>query len=144
MLLAACGGGGAGQQQAAPPSKVLVETVRRGAIPNLVELVALYQRTVQNAFREVADGLVGRQRLAEQIVAQEQAVRVQGRLAETSKLRYDNGVSPYLEVLDAQRSLFAAEQALLQLRAAALQNGVSLYAALGGNEPLPVPAPGGE
>lgn len=109
------------------------------------ELVALYQRTVQNAFREVADGLVGRQRLAEQIVAQEQAVRVQGRLAETSKLRYDNGVSPYLEVLDAQRGLFAAEQALLQLRAAALQNGVSLYAALGGgNESLPAPAPGGE
>ncbi|MCX8475346.1 MAG: efflux transporter outer membrane subunit [Sphingomonas sp.] len=109
------------------------------------ELVALYQRTVQNAFREVADGLVGRQRLAEQIVAQEQAVRVQGRLAETSKLRYDNGVSPYLEVLDAQRGLFAAEQALLQLRAAALQNGVSLYAALGGgNEPPPAPAPGGE
>lgn len=98
------------------------------------ELVATYERTVQNAFREVANGLSGRQRLQEQIEAQERTVEVQRRLAETANLRYDNGVSPYLEVLDSQRNLFSAEQALLQLRAAALQNGVSLYAALGGGE----------
>ncbi|HKE93919.1 MAG TPA: efflux transporter outer membrane subunit [Povalibacter sp.] len=96
------------------------------------ELVAVYQRTVQQAFREVCDGLVGRQRLEEQVRAQEEAVAVMQRLAEIAELRYDNGVSLYLEVLDAERNLFSAQQQLLQLRAAELQNGVSLYTALGG------------
>lgn len=96
------------------------------------ELAATYQRTVQNAFREVSDALVGRQRYREQIVAQEQAVAAQRRLAETAMLRYDNGIAIYLEVLDAQRNLFSAEQQLIKLRATELQNGVSLYIALGG------------
>ncbi|TCM20576.1 multidrug efflux system outer membrane protein [Novosphingobium sp. PhB165] len=96
------------------------------------ELVATYQRTVQQAFREVADGLVGRQRLQEQIAAQQRAVQDQRILAETAELRYSSGVSVYLEVLDAERNLFTAEQQLILLRAAALQNDVALYAALGG------------
>ena len=96
------------------------------------ELVATYQRTVQNAFREVSDALVGRQRYREQIEAQEQAVAAQRRLAETAMLRYDNGIAIYLEVLDAERNLFSAEQQLIRLRATELQNGVSLYTALGG------------
>ena len=96
------------------------------------ELVATYQRTVQNAFREVADALVGRQRYREQIIAQERAVDAQRRLAQTAMLRYENGIAIYLEVLDAQRNLFSAEQQLIKLRATELQNGVSLYIALGG------------
>lgn len=96
------------------------------------ELVAIYQRTIQEAFREVSDGLVARRRLEEQIAAQERAVEAQRRLARKADLRYDNGVSPFLEVLDAERNLFTAEQQLIQLRAAALQNGVALYSALGG------------
>lgn len=96
------------------------------------ELVALYQRTVQEAFREVSDGLVARGRLDAQIAAQERAVEAQRRLARKADLRYDNGVSPFLEVLDAERNLFTAEQQLIQLRAAALQNGAALYTALGG------------
>lgn len=96
------------------------------------ELVASYQMTVQQAFREVADALVARQRYAEQIAAQEKAVEAQRRLARAARLRYDNGISIYLEVLDAERNLFAAEQQLLALRAADLQNNVSLYVALGG------------
>lgn len=96
------------------------------------ELVAVYQRTVQIAFGEVSDALIGRQRFEEQIQAQKQAVNAQQRLAETADLRHRNGVAIYLEVVDAQRSLFAAEQQLIMLRAAALQNGVSLYVALGG------------
>jgi multidrug efflux system outer membrane protein len=96
------------------------------------ELVADYQRTVQTAFREVSDALIGRQRYKEQIAAQEQAVEAQRQLAETAELRYENGISIYLEVVDARRNLFAAEQQLIQLRATALQNGVSLYVALGG------------
>lgn len=101
------------------------------------ELVADYQRTVQTAFREVSDALVGRQRYKEQIAAQEQAVEAQRQLAETAELRYENGISIYLEVVDARRNLFAAEQQLIQLRATALQNGVSLYVALGGGPDAP-------
>ena len=76
--------------------------------------------------------LPGRRTYAEQLAAQERAVASQRRLAQTARLRYDNGVAIYLEVLDAERNLFAAEQQLLALRAAELQNGVSLYIALGG------------
>ena len=101
------------------------------------ELVADYQRTVQTAFREVSDALIGRQRYKEQIAAQEQAVEAQRALAETAELRYENGISIYLEVVDARRNLFAAEQQLIQLRATALQNGVSLYVALGGGPDAP-------
>ena len=101
------------------------------------ELVADYQRTVQTAFREVSDALIGRQRYKEQIAAQEQAVEAQQQLAETAELRYENGISIYLEVVDARRNLFAAEQQLIQLRATALQNGVSLYVALGGGPDAP-------
>ncbi|MBT2246746.1 efflux transporter outer membrane subunit [Sphingobium sp. BHU LFT2] len=95
------------------------------------ELTAAYQRAVQGAFQEVADALVARRRLGEQIVAQERTVTAQLRLARTARHRYDNGIAIYLEVLDAERNLFAAQQQLLQLRATDLQNSVSLYVALG-------------
>ncbi|MEX3820794.1 efflux transporter outer membrane subunit [Paraburkholderia sp. BR14262] len=98
------------------------------------ELVANYQKAVQVAFREVSDALIARQRLQEQIAAQERAVASESRLAEAAELRYENGISIYLEVVDAKRSLFAAQQQLIQLRAAALQNGASLYVALGGGQ----------
>lgn len=101
------------------------------------ELVAAYQRAVQGAFQEVSDGLIGRRRYAEQIAAQTRTIEAQRRLARTARLRYDNGIAIYLEVLDAERSLFSAEQQLIQLRAIELQNAVNLYTALGGGaEPL--------
>lgn len=96
------------------------------------ELVAAYQRAAQEGFREVADALVARQRYAEQIAVQQRAVTAQQRLVRVARLRYDNGLSIYLEVLDAERNLFAAEQQLLALRSAQLQSEVSLYVALGG------------
>lgn len=96
------------------------------------EMVAAYQRAAQQGFREVADALVARRRYAEQIEAQVRAVDAQRRLARVARLRYDNGLSIYLEVLDAERSLFTAEQQLLALRSAQLQSEVSLYVALGG------------
>ncbi|MEW9856428.1 efflux transporter outer membrane subunit [Novosphingobium sp. M1R2S20] len=102
------------------------------------ELAAAYQRTVQGAFREVADALVARQRLAEQIESQTRTLEAQRRLARTAGLRYENGIAIYLEVLDAERNLFAAEQALIQLRATELQNAVTLYTALGGGLEPPV------
>ena len=95
---------------------------------------ATYQRTVQAAFQDVADALAGRRYIADQILAQERAVAAQQRLAETAQLRYANGIAIYLEVLDAERNLFSAEQSLLQLRGANLRNQVALYAALGGGQ----------
>lgn len=94
--------------------------------------VSDYERTVQTAFREVADGLAGRRYLAEQVAAQERALTAQRRLAELARLRYANGVAQYIEVLDAERVLFSSEQAMIQLRRAELENLVALYVALGG------------
>lgn len=94
--------------------------------------IASYERTVQVAFREVADALAGRRYLAEQVAAQERGTRAQRVIAELARTRYREGVVRYLEVLDAERNLFAAEQALLQLRRAQADNLVALYIALGG------------
>ncbi|RDI99382.1 TolC family protein [Dyella solisilvae] len=102
------------------------------------ELEATYQSTVQNAFREVADGLSATQHNAEQIQAQIRTVEAQAALVTTAEDRYGVGLTPYLEVLDAERNHFAAEQTLLQLRASDLQDRVNLYAALGGGD-LPPP-----
>lgn len=94
--------------------------------------VATYEKTVQTAFREVADALAGRRYLADQVAAQESAAAAQRHLAELARSRYDNGVAQYIEVLDAERNLFSAEQSLIELRRAELTNLVSLYVALGG------------
>ena len=96
------------------------------------ELIATYQKTVQTAFREVADALVARHHFEEQIAADEETVASNQSLADTTELRYQNGVSTYLEVLDARRDLFSAQQGLIQLKANSLQNSVTLYIALGG------------
>ncbi len=94
--------------------------------------VANYEVTVQEAFREVADALAGRRFLAEQVAAQERATQAQREIADLARTRYDEGVVGYIEVLDAERNLFAAEQALLQLRRAEVENLVTLYVVLGG------------
>ena len=93
---------------------------------------AQYERAIQTAFREVADALAGQATLTEQLraqTAQTSAEQTRFRLAD---LRYRNGVSSYLDILDAQRSLFAAQQALVQVQALRLQNRVNVYKALGG------------
>lgn len=94
--------------------------------------VANYELTIQTAFREVADALAARRWLAEQIAAQERGLIAERDRAELADLRYRNGVADYIEVLDAQRQLFAAEQQLVQTRQAQLSNAVALYVALGG------------
>jgi multidrug efflux system outer membrane protein len=94
--------------------------------------IANYELTIQTAFREVADALAGRRYLAEQVAAEERGTRAQREIAELARTRYLEGVVSYLEVLDAERNLFAAEQALLTLRRAQADNLVSLYVALGG------------
>ena len=97
-----------------------------------VEQVALYEKSVQTAFREVSDALAGRRWLAQQVAAQRQGVTAQQRIARLARLRYREGVADYLEVLDAERNLFSAQQQLLTTRRAYLQNATTLFVALGG------------
>ena len=94
--------------------------------------VTQYEKAIQSAFRDVADALAARGTMDEQVTAQQSLVRA---LAETHRLaqsRFDKGIDSYLGVLDAQRSLFAAEQALVSLRLQKLTHDVRLYAVLGG------------
>jgi len=94
--------------------------------------VADYERTIQGAFQEVSNGLAGRRYLAEQVAAQERGTQAQRQIAALAHTRYLEGVVSYIEVLDAERNLFAAEQSLLQLRRVQADNLVALYVALGG------------
>ena len=94
--------------------------------------VAAYERSIQTAFREVADALAGRAHLGEQLRAQraqEQAEATRYRLAD---LRYRNGASSFLDVLDAQRALFQVQQGVVIAQSAQVQNLVNLYKVLGG------------
>ncbi|HSV68611.1 MAG TPA: efflux transporter outer membrane subunit [Methylibium sp.] len=94
--------------------------------------VAQYERAVQSAFREVADALAGRATLVDQLAAQTAQVQADQRRAELAELRYRNGAASFLEVLDAQRSLYASQQAQVQAQALVAQNLVTLYRVLGG------------
>ena len=94
--------------------------------------VADYERTIQIAFREVADALVARDLLEQQIQAQRLSVEAQADRARLSALRYRNGIASSLEVLDAQRELFAAQQVLIQTWQLRFTNAVDLYRSLGG------------
>ena len=94
--------------------------------------VAQYERAIQSAFREVSDALAGRATFGEQLRAQAAVVDATAATYRLSELRYNNGVASYLDLLDAQRSLFVAQQALVQTRLQQLQNQVLLYRALGG------------
>lgn len=96
--------------------------------------IADYERTIQLGFQEVSDALAGRRFLSEQVQAQQRQTAAQRQLAELARRRYNEGVVAYIEVLDAERNLFAAEQALLQVRRAEVSNLVSLYIALGGGQ----------
>jgi outer membrane protein, multidrug efflux system len=94
--------------------------------------VAQYERSIQSAFREVADALAGHATLGEQVraqAAQTNALAISYRLAD---LRYRSGAASFLDALDAQRSLFISQLSLVQTQAAQLQNLVLLYRALGG------------
>lgn len=94
--------------------------------------VVEYERAIQIAFREVADGLAGRETFARQIDAQARVIGSAERRAELSNLRYRSGVESRLELLDAQRQLYASRQTLLDLRRNEFSNAVALYKALGG------------
>lgn len=99
-----------------------------------VQAVADYERTIQQAFREVADALAARATYAEQIAALEANLRAQTGRLERVKARQDAGIATYLEVLDASRDAFLAEQALATSRRQMQSAQVALYKALGGGE----------
>jgi len=94
--------------------------------------VAQYERSIQSAFREVADALAGRDTLGEQVRALQATADAEGVRFRLADLRYRNGVASSLDLLDAQRSLFSAQQAAVQARLLQLQNQVTLYKVLGG------------
>ena len=94
--------------------------------------VAQYEKSIQTAFREVSDALAGQATLQQQIDAQRAQTQADAKRLDLSDLRYRNGVASYLDLLDAQRSLYATEQALVQTRLQQLQNQVTLYKVLGG------------
>ena len=91
-----------------------------------------YEKTIQSAFREVADSLAVQGTIEQQVEAQQALVNAATETHRLSKERYDQGIDSYLGVLDAQQFQFAAEQGLVALRLAKLANRVRLYAVLGG------------
>ena len=94
--------------------------------------VAQYESAIQNAFREVADALAVRGTVDQQVAAQQSLVHAVAETYRLANARYDKGIDSYLSVLDAQRSLYAAQQGLVRLHLAKLANQVRLYAVLGG------------
>lgn len=94
--------------------------------------ISAYEKAIQVAFREVADSLTERTWYAEQIDLQKKALAAQEERTRLTWIRYEHGSSPYLEVLDAERDRFSAEQSLVQTRRSFLSSNVNLYIALGG------------
>ena len=101
--------------------------------------IATYQKTIQTAFREVADALARRGTLNDELSARQ---RQQAAAADTyllTEARYRAGIDPFLTVLDAQRSYYSAQQTLVQMKLTAAQNLVDLYQSLGGDSLLDPP-----
>lgn len=105
--------------------------------------VAQYERAIQGAFREVADALARRGTLGDQMQAQQSLLDATAITYRLSNARYQKGIDIYLNVLDAQRSLYSAQQGFIAIRLAKLVNQVRLYAVLGGGSDVsPPPADG--
>lgn len=94
--------------------------------------VAEYEKTIQQAFREVSDALVSCDRLAAALGIQERLLETQTQRLKTVEERYTQGIANHLEVLDAQREQYAAQMAVIQIRRQLLSARVQLYRALGG------------
>ncbi|MGU0631983.1 multidrug efflux RND transporter outer membrane channel subunit OprM [Pseudomonas aeruginosa] len=94
--------------------------------------VAQYEKAIQTAFQEVADGLAARGTFTEQLQAQRDLVKASDEYYQLADKRYRTGVDNYLTLLDAQRSLFTAQQQLITDRLNQLTSEVNLYKALGG------------
>jgi multidrug efflux system outer membrane protein len=96
------------------------------------EALFAYQKAIQEAFREVNDALVSQDRTREQLKAQRRQVEALQQYAATARLRYDNGYTSYIEVLDAERSLFNVQLQYTQTQQVEFQSMINLYLAMGG------------
>ncbi|HQN71664.1 MAG TPA: efflux transporter outer membrane subunit [Smithella sp.] len=96
--------------------------------------IAQYEKAIQTAFREVADALAERGTVNQRLAAQLSLVDAMAVTYQLSEARYNKGIDSYLSVLDAQRSLYGAQQGLIMLRLAGINNLITLYKALGGGQ----------
>jgi len=96
------------------------------------ELLASYERTIQNAFREVDDSLIDNRKSRERLDAQGRQVAALSEYARLARLRYEGGYTSYLEVLDAERSLFNAELSYTLTQGDVFNALVNIYKAMGG------------
>ena len=95
--------------------------------------VASYERTIQASFREVADALAARSTLADRVAANQRNAQAANETLRLVTARYREGIDPFLNTLDAQRSAYSAQRNLVTVRLAQAQNGVEVYRALGGD-----------
>jgi len=94
--------------------------------------IAQYEKTIQTAFREVADALAQQGTIDEQMAARQSLVKANASRYLLAQARYEKGIDSFLNVLDAQRSLYSAQQGLIATRLTRLVNQVTLYKVLGG------------
>jgi outer membrane protein, multidrug efflux system len=102
--------------------------------------IAQYEKAIQTGFKEVADALAGRATLSDQLLAQTAQLEAEKTRMQLTDLRFANGAANTFDVLDAQRSLFSAQQAMVQVQTQQLQNLVNLYKVMGGGWTEPAAA----
>jgi multidrug efflux system outer membrane protein len=95
--------------------------------------LSTYQGTIQSAFRDVADALARRGTINDEIAARQRQQAATADAYLLTEARYRAGIDPFLTVLDAQRSYYAAQQTLVGIKLTAAQNIVSTYQAIGGD-----------
>jgi len=96
------------------------------------QAVASYEKAVQTAFRETADALQAQTSWRDQVQAQQDLLQAERERTRLTRLKLDSGAASLVDLLDAERSLASAQQALVQVRLAELLNRLALYKALGG------------
>ncbi len=94
--------------------------------------IADYEKSIQTAFKEVGDALAGQDTYKDELTAREQDEQANQRNYDFAHIRYQQGVDNYLNVLVAQRSLYAAQQSLITTQLGRLNQQITLYKALGG------------
>lgn len=96
--------------------------------------IARYEKAIQTAFREVADELIARSTYSDQWDAQKKLVASYQQSHDLAEARYQHGINSYLNVLDAQRALYQAQQVEIIIQQKVLSNWVTLYKVLGGGQ----------
>ncbi len=96
------------------------------------QAVLVYQLTILNAFRETNDALTGTEKKTRELAEQQKRVDALRELAKLSRLRFDRGITGYVEVLVAENELFAAELAAVRLSADRYAQSINVYRAMGG------------